>query len=354
MADSSKTEKPTPQRLKKAREQGQFLSSRGFVSGIQFLAVLVLLAHAVPVWIHQLQYSMALLMDRGSAGEIGEAGWTLLLRGLFVDAARPLAATGAGLVAVTLGVHLGLTKMGFSLQRLVPKWERLNPASRLRALPAENLRSVLEATVLLVAVGFTVQSFVGDHAASLLRMAFESVPAAAAEIGSEIDGLLWKAAAVFVAFGAIDLFRNYRKHSSSLNMSKEEIREEQKRNEGDPQIKARVRRLRRDLLRRQMLREVKKATAVIVNPTHFAVAIRYEAESMSCPVVVAKGKNWLALRIRRIAAENQVPVIENPPLARALYEAADVGRTIPLEFYKAVAEILAYIYRLMGHKLPEQ
>jgi flagellar biosynthetic protein FlhB len=354
MADSSKTEQATPQKLKKARQEGQFLSARGFVGAIQFIAVVMLLAHAVPGWIHQFQLAMGMLMERSSDRDIGPAICIALLRALFVDAARPLAAAGAAIVAITLGTHLAITKMGFSLQRLVPKPDRMNPFKRLRDLPKENLRSVLEAAVLLAAIALTVQSFVRAHAISLLRMPFESVPTAAAEIGGEIDSLLWKAAAVFMVFGAVDLFRNYRKHMSTLKMTKQEVRDEHRRSEGDPQIKARVRRLRRDLLRRQMLRDVKKATAVIVNPTHFAIAVRYEAETMACPVVVAKGRNWLALRIRQIATEHGVPIVENPPLARALYDAVDVGRTIPLEFYKAVAEILAYIYRLMGHKLPEE
>jgi flagellar biosynthesis protein FlhB len=135
-------------------------------------------------------------------------------------------------------------------------------------------------------------------------------------------------------------------------MTKQEIKEENKRNEGDPHIKGKIRRLRRDMLRRQMIRDVPKATAVIVNPTHFAVAIRYDLETMSSPVVVAKGKNWLALQIRQVAVQHQVPIIENPPLARALYSAIDVGRPIPPEFYRAMAEILAYIYKMMGHKMP--
>ena len=149
----------------------------------------------------------------------------------------------------------------------------------------------------------------------------------------------------------LDLFREQRKYNDRLRMSKQEIKDEHKRNEGDPQTKGRIRRLRRDLLRRQMMREVPKATAVVVNPVHFAVAIRYDSDSMACPVVVAKGKNWLALRIRQLAVENEVPVIENPPLARALYEAIEVGRAISPEFYKAIAEILAYVYRMMGRSV---
>jgi flagellar biosynthetic protein FlhB len=354
MADSSKTEKPTPQKLRKAREQGEFLSARGFIGAIQFVVVVIMLGRAVPNWMHQMRLAMTMLVERSLEREIGWREWVALIRQMFLDAAIPLATAAAAIVAVTLGAHLAITKMGFSLQRLAPKWNRFNPATRLRELPRENVRSVVEAAVLLAAIGLTIQSFVRSHALGLLRMPFESVRAAAAEIGGGIETLLWKAAAVFLVFGAVDLFRQYRRHTAALQMSRQEVREEQKRNEGDPQIKARIRRLRRDLLRRQMLRDVRKATAVIVNPTHFAVAIRYDADTMACPVVVAKGRNWLALRIRQIATEHQVPIMENPPLARALYEATEVGRAIPLEFYKAVAEILAYIYRLMGHKLPEQ
>jgi flagellar biosynthetic protein FlhB len=135
-------------------------------------------------------------------------------------------------------------------------------------------------------------------------------------------------------------------------MSKQDIREEMKDLEGNPQMKARIRRLQRDRARRQMMKEVPKATAVVVNPTHFAVAIRYVVETMAAPVVVAKGKNYLALRIRQKAVEHQVPIIENPPLAQALYQSVEVGQEIPPHLYRAVAEILAYIFKLMHGRLP--
>jgi flagellar biosynthetic protein FlhB len=131
-------------------------------------------------------------------------------------------------------------------------------------------------------------------------------------------------------------------------MSRQELRDEFKDTEGNPQTKARIRRLQRDLRRRNMMKDVAKATAVVVNPTHYAVAIRYEQGVMAAPVVVAKGKNYLAARIRRRANENQVPIIENPPLAQALYKSVEVGQEIPAHLYRAVAEILAYIFKLMG------
>jgi flagellar biosynthetic protein FlhB len=130
-------------------------------------------------------------------------------------------------------------------------------------------------------------------------------------------------------------------------MTKLEVRDELKETEGNPQMKQRVRRIQRDMARRNMMREISNATAVIVNPTHFAVAIRYEMEGMTAPRVLAKGKNYLALRIRQIAIDHQVPIVENEPLAQALYKSADVGQEIPPHLYRAVAEVLAYIYKLM-------
>jgi flagellar biosynthesis protein FlhB len=160
--------------------------------------------------------------------------------------------------------------------------------------------------------------------------------------------LLWKAAALFLFFGFVDFFRQKRRFAKQMRMSKQDIRDEMKEHEGNPQTKLRIRRLQRDARRRRMMDEVKTATAVVVNPTHYAVAIRYHHDSMAAPLVVAKGKNYLALRIRARALEFQVPLIENPPLAQALYKSVDVGQYIPPHLYRAVAEILAYIYRLMG------
>ena len=135
-------------------------------------------------------------------------------------------------------------------------------------------------------------------------------------------------------------------------MSRQEIRDELKEQEGNPQMKARVRRLQRDRARRQMMKEVPKATAVVVNPTHYAVALRYEMDGMTAPLVVAKGRNYLARRIREKAVEHQVPIVENPPLAQALYQSVEVGQEIPPHLYRAVAEILAYIFKLMNGRLP--
>ncbi len=351
-SDGNKTEKPTPQRLKQARQQGQFVSTRGLTGALQFATALVLITNMLPGWSSKLQQATITVFQAAMRAELSEADWINLLRTLAVNTLIPVTIGGGILVALILGVHLGITGMGFSMGRLTPKFTNLNPMGRLARLPAQNLKSVIEAVLLLGIMAVAINSLFAQHAAALLRLPFQPLPLAIGQVSGMISGLLWKGAAIFILFGSVDFFREYRRHSSTLRMSKQEIKEEMKRNDGDPQIKARIRRLRRDLLRRQMMRDVPKATAVIVNPTHYAVAIRYEIDSMPCPVCVAKGKNWLALRIRQVAVQHEVPIIENPPLARALYSSIQVGSVIPPEFYKAIAEILAYIYRMMGRKLP--
>jgi flagellar biosynthetic protein FlhB len=171
-------------------------------------------------------------------------------------------------------------------------------------------------------------------------------------VGASLTALLWRGAGLFMLFGTIDLVRQKRRYAKDMRMSRHDIKEEFKESEGNPQMKMRIRRLMRDRIRRNMMKQVPTATAVIVNPTHYAVAIRYQLDWATAPRVVAKGKNYLALRIRQRALDHQVPLIENPPLAQALYKSAEIGQEIPANLYRAVAEILAYVYRLMNGRLP--
>jgi flagellar biosynthesis protein FlhB len=347
-----KSEKPTLQRLKKAREQGQFLSARGMITAVEFIVALMLVGNLLPSWTSNMEDLTRHLLRSAMVTDMSEEQWVKNIRDLFVESLVPITYFGGILFAVVAAANLAITQLGFSLQKLTPKFDRLNPASKLKELPGQNIKAVLEAVVLLGVLSVSITSIYQENIAQLMRLPFASPAVGAPKIGEMVMSLLWKAAGIFILFGSVDFFRQYRKHMSSLKMSKEEIKQENKQNEGDPHIKGKIKRMRRDILRRQMMREVPTATAVIVNPTHYAVAIRYDMDTMACPIVVAKGKNWLALRIRQVAVKNEVPIIENPPLARALYSAIDVGRAIPPEFYRAMAEILAYIYKLMDRRLP--
>jgi flagellar biosynthetic protein FlhB len=264
----------------------------------------------------------------------------------------PVAILGAALIAITLAVQLGVTRMGVSLKKLAPNVERLNPLSKLRELPKQNLPSLLQAVVMIPVFGAAVYFLVTDDFQSYLSLPLRSVPSGAVQAATSIQALLWKASFVFVVFGAVDLLRQKRRYQQDLKMSKQEIRDEFKEVEGSPLMKQRIRKLRRDMARRRMMQEIPTATAVIVNPTHFAVALKYDMTSPGAPRVVAKGKNYLALRIRQKAIDHQVPLIENPPLAQALYKNVEVGQEIPAVFYRAVAEVLAYIFKLMNGRRP--
>ncbi len=352
MADNGKTEQPTQRRVQKARKEGQFLSAREFVSALQFIVMLVLLGAGGARWLAQFAQTTRNLFALAFSREFSTQVLSSVAWQLFWTHLLPLLLAGLAVATVTLALRLGTTRFGLSLKRLAPDLSRLNPAAKLRDLPRQNLYSFLEALFLLPLFLGAVYFIARDRLEAFLLLPLESVASGARVLGTSLMDLLWKAAGLFVVFGSVDLFRQIRRYQQDLRMSKEEVKQEMKDVEGNPQMKARIRRLQRSQRRRQMMKEVPKATAVIVNPTHFAVAIRYQMDSMTAPVVLAKGKNYLAQRIRQLAVENQVPIIENPPLARALYKSAEVGQEIPPHLYRAVAEILAYIFKLMNGKLP--
>jgi flagellar biosynthesis protein FlhB len=353
MADKSgKTEQPTQQRLKKAREQGQFPAAKEFVAALQFMVFLVLLGAGGAGWFAQVRQTTRSILCRAFAPELRpedliHVAWQVCRQNIL-----PLAMAGAGVSVATVAFRLATTQFGISFKKLMPDAARFNPIARLQDIPKQNLPSLAQAMVLLPVFLWAVWVVARDKLDTFLVLPLQSVESGFRLIANSLMDLFWKAAAVFLIFGCVDLARQLRKHKSELRMSKQEIREEMKDAEGNPQMKARIRRLQRDRVRRQMMKEVPKATAVVVNPTHFAVAIRYNMDSMAAPLVVAKGRNYLALRIRQKAIDNQVPIIENPPLAQALFKSVEVGQEIPPHLYRAVAEILAYIFKLLNGRMP--
>jgi flagellar biosynthesis protein FlhB len=349
---SGKTEDPTQRRLEKARKDGQFPQAKEFVAALQFLVLLGLLGSGGAEWLEGFRQTTRAIFGLAFAGEMRPGDLTHLVWIVARRQIAPLALAGVVLTVVTLALRLATTRFGFSWKKLTPDPQRFNPVSKLREIPRQNVPQALQAMVLLPLFLYAVYVVVRSKLDGFLALPMGTVDSGYRFLTGSLMELFWKAAAVFVVFGAVELFRQMRKHKQDLRMSKQEIKEEMKEMEGNPQMKARIRRIQRDRARRQMMKEVPTATAVVVNPTHFAVAIRYEMESMAAPRVVAKGKNYLALRIRQKAVEHQVPLIENPPLAQALYKSVEVGQEIPPHLYRAVAEILAYIFKLMNGRLP--
>lgn len=352
MADQGqKTEQPTPRRLAKARREGQFPNARHFVAAMQFLVFVMLIGASGTSWIAAARQNMRVLLSRAFASELGPGELIRTCTWLLWHSFSPLLAGAGILLLCTLAAQFGVTRFGISLKKLSPDLKRLSPLAKLRELPRQNVPAFVQAVIFLPVFGLAVYYIGRDNLPVFLALPMKGATAGAQQVTASLQELLWKACLVFAVFGAVDLFRQKRRYARDLRMSKQEIRDELKEMEGDPQLKMRIRRIRRDLVRRKMMREVPTATAVVVNPTHYAVAIRYQMHSSAAPVVVAKGKNYLALRIRQKALEHQVPLVENPPLAQALYKSVEVGQEIPAHLYRAVAEILAYIYRLMNGRL---
>ncbi len=343
-----RSEKPTPRRLQRARTEGRFATSREATSAAQFaafVALAVTLGPAAFVYFCRLVRYLFAFAFRPVAAS-GETG--LLVPVLFRNCVLPLLWCATLMALAGLATQLAVTQFGFAPGRVAPDLSRWSPWRRLRDLPSQNIAAGVQALLLGPVLGYAAYEVVHSNLAAYLALPLASPRGGMALVALTWKSFLLKAAFAVVGMGALDLVRQKRKYTRELRMSKQEIRDEAKESEGNPQIKGKIRRLQRDLARRSMMKEVPLATAVIVNPTHYAVALRYESGTMAAPRVVAKGRNYLALRIRQIAIEHQVPIIENPPLAQALYKAVDVGQEIPAHLFRAVAEILAYIFRLMN------
>lgn len=349
---SGKTEEPTQRRLLKARQEGQFAAARELVGALQFTVFLALLAAGGAAWLGRLRSSVRSLWVLAYSAELSPEDLVSRTRSLFWRLGVPLLAAGTAVAVATLAFRLVTTRFGFSWKKLAPDPKRWNPVGKLRDLPRQNLSSLMQALVLLPLFLWAVYAIVRDNLETFLALPLGSIEGGCAFLGGSLMKLFWKAAGLFLVLGCVDFYRQLRRHRQDLMMSKQEIREEMKELEGNPQMKARVRRLQRDRARRNMMKEVPTATAVVVNPTHYAVAIRYRMEDMAAPAVVAKGKNYLARRIRETATAHGIPIVENPPLAQALYKSVEVGQEIPPHLYRAVAEILAYIFKLMNGRPP--
>ncbi len=352
MAGADKSEKPTQRRLDKARGEGNFPASRDALSAVQ-LAVFAALAAAGSGWLLDNLISAArecltwAFRREVSPGALSGLGAALAARFL-----PRLGMAGLGCAAATVAVQLGITGFGLAGSKLRPDLSRLDPSSRLKQMWGQGWGQLPQAALLVPAILWIAWSVAGSQIGLFLTLPFQPLRSGLAAAASSFSGILNQVTLLVAVWGAIDLFRKRRQWTNQLKMSKQEIRDESKESDGDPRTKSRIRRMQRALSRKKAMAAVDSATAVVVNPTHFAVALRYAPGEGGAPRVVAKGRNYLALRIRERAIRAGVPIVENPPLAQALYRSASVGQEIPAEFYKAVAEVLAYILRAMGGRLP--
>ena len=234
-----------------------------------------------------------------------------------------------------------------SSKPMQPKLSKFNPINGFkRILSKESLFELLKAVVKIGLIAYISYTSIVEEANNLFILYDISLNQAVAWVGNIIIDVGIKISAVFMVVGAADLFYQKHKFKEDMKMTKQEVKDEYKNTEGDPQIKGKIRRKMQEASQRRMMQDVPKADVVITNPTHFAVALQYDAQVSTAPVVLAKGEDYLAMKIKEIARENHVEIVENKPLARMLYHNVDIGAEIPPELYQAVAEVLAAVYRI--------
>lgn len=352
MPDSGqKSEKPTQGRLRKAREEGRFASSRDLIAATHFVVALAIAATIGAELVLDVEkMALALLRRAFYPATLTSRDLVDLFHSILLNPLLLLLEQGALLVLITLLVQMVTTGFGFSTKQLLPSFEKLNTLTRLRQMPQQNLFSAGKALLLLPVIGFVLYAEIYHRLPELANLAAAPLTAALTQAAGMIRNLFWRLSLALLLLGFLDFARQRQRFQSELRMTKQEVRDEVKESEGNPQMKLRIRRLQRDAARRSMLKAVPKATAVIVNPTHYAIALQYAMNSKAVPSVVAKGKNYLAQLIRQKAAEHDIPIVENQPLAQALYQAVEVGQEIPPHLYRAVAEVLAYIYRTLSRR----
>jgi len=344
-----KTEKATPKKRRDTRKKGQVAKSSDLSSALSMLGIFMVFLFAAS----KIGSGLGELMKKSYTTDIQmaltEGHVHQLFTQLTVETVKLIAPVL--LAALVIGVFSNVAQIGllFSTETLAFKLNRLNPLSgfkriySIRAL-VEFLKSLLK--IFLVGLATFIIFWINRD--QLLVMSEKPLGESVSITGRVVLEMGIVASLILLFIGVLDYAYQRWDHEKNIKMSKKEIRDEYKNIEGDPQIKARIREMQRQMAMRRMMQEVPKADVVITNPTHFAIALKYKDDSMNAPIVVAKGADLIAQRIKSIAKESDVVIVERKELARALFHRLNIGEPIPEEFFKAVAEILAYVYKLNG------
>ena len=342
-----RTEQATPKRLEEARRKGQIPRSRELTTA----AVTLVGGAALYILGSRITGQMAEMMRRGLGLSRDEAtDSTFMLPALSHAAADGLWLSLPVLAAITLAAIIAPLALGgwsFAGQAMMPQFSRLNPLEGLKRMFAmRNLVEIIKAFAKFGVVAIIAIIVLWNDAPALMALGREPLQQAIGHAVQLSGKALLVISAGLLIIAGIDVPYQLWQYAKQMRMSREEIREEYKESEGSPEVKGRIRQLQQQLARQRMMQEVPKADVVVTNPTHFAVALKYDEKRMRAPIVVAKGVDAIAAKIREVAGEHTVPIFEAPPLARVLYRNVDIGDEIPATLYVAVAQILTYVFQL--------
>lgn len=350
--DSQKTEQPTPRRLEEARKRGQVIYSREISNWMMIFAMTLLVLMAGPGIMLELKNTLKVFIASSHTLPADGDALKLLAKDLFVSVMSLLALPFLVLMAV--GILSGIIQTGplLTFEPIKPDISKISMIKGFKRL--FSLRSIMEflkGIFKLVVVSAAFYVVLRPYFDTLDHFVGQDFQFALDDLKEIFLKMMAAALVVLLILAVADyMFQRY-DFMKKMMMSRQELKEEMKQTEGDPHIKARLRQLREQKARQRMIQAVPEADVVITNPTHYAVALKYDPLNMDAPQMVAKGADLVAQRIREVAKDSEVPVVENPPLARALYDSMEIEQTIPHEHFKAVAEVISYVFKLKGKKL---
>lgn len=348
-ADEEKTEAPTPKKRKDTREEGQILQSKEVTAAFMLvLAFLGLKVFGEYIVIYLLEFMTNTYKAIDNVDKLFYENNLMVeftqIVAIFLGLTIPILA-----VAFLSALVLSYLQVGFlfTTKPLKPKLSRLNPIEGFKRLFSKKaLVELVKSILKILLIGYIFYSFMESNIVEMISLSRLEPSIIFKKISSLAYSLSMKIAGVLIALGFMDYLFQWRQHEEELKMTKHEIKEEHKQTDGDPQIKSKIREKQRRMAMSRMMQDVPEADVIITNPTHIAIAIKYDMDSYQAPYVLAKGVNLVAENIKKVGGENSIPIIENKPLARALNESVEIGDIIPEELYEAVAEVLAYVYNL--------
>ena len=343
-----KTEAPTEKKRRESREEGQVAFSKELSSAALLAGIVLTLVVTSPFILDSLRELMAIIFRQMESSDELSVNILYTLSGQIITTMLP-AFTPFLVVIVLVAIFASVLQVGVQItfKAIVPKFSKLSPLTGIKRLfSSQSLADFLKSMAKLIIVGFVGYLTYMDKISELNGLSVSTPEAILKYNFTVVAEVAGKIVLALVAIAIFDYFYQRWHHEQQMMMTKQEVKEETKQTEGDPQLKARIRQIQREMSNARMMQEVPKADALIVNPTHFSVAVLYDRDIMAAPEVTAKGVDHMALRMRTIARENNVPILERPELARDLYANVEIGEDIPERFYKAIAEILAFVYRL--------
>ena len=337
-----KTEAPTEKKRRESREEGQVAFSKELSSAALLAGIVLTLVATSPFILDSFRELMTNIFRQMASADELSVNSIYTLSGEIITTMLP-AFTPFLTVIVLVAIFAAVVQVGIQItfKAIVPKFSKLSPLTGIKRLfSSQSLADFLKSMAKLIIVGFVGYLTYMDKISELNGLSVSTPEAILKYNFTVVAEVAGKIVLALVAIAIFDYFYQ------QMMMTKQEVKEETKQTEGDPQLKARIRQIQREMSNARMMQEVPKADALIVNPTHFSVAVLYDRDIMAAPEVTAKGVDHMALRMRTIARENNVPILERPELARDLYANVEIGEDIPERFYKAIAEILAFVYRL--------